>query len=303
MSRAHVDTLDQLSKMEIQLNGSEEQWRSRCDALEESLASTTRQLQVRCLTSSLYLTAVTWWILTACVGPSQNFLSFSSGAHLNNRSPGGGDEDKWGKGKDKKEGRCKKKERKENWGENSVYNDQRRGQRSWLNLPPSPYLPHPLLSSPPIPCTHNPPKVTPEAQHPLTNTYPPPLTPLLHTHTSQSHTLGQTVSMPAVPHSYGSVCYWFSRMCLCRCWWREQQPDWLLWCGESDKVIRVRTSKQTSRWEGESVTPAWDKPKKNQVSNMDFIPSWKQNDFTVGDSLNLNCWLRPGWAWASWLAC
>ena len=102
----------------------------------------------------------------------------------------------------------------------------------------------------------------------------------IHTH-SQSHTLGQTVSMPAVPHSYGSVCYWFSRMCLCHCWWREQQPDWLLWCGESDKVIRVRTSKRTSRWEGESVTPAWDKPKKNQVSNMDFIPSWKLADFTV----------------------
>ena len=95
----------------------------------------------------------------------------------------------------------------------------------------------------------------------------------IHTH-SQSHTLGQTVSMPAVPHSYGSVCYWFSRMCLCHCWWREQQPDWLLWCGESDKVIRVRTSKRTSRWEGGSMRQAQEKSSLQHGFHTKLKTSW-----------------------------
>ena len=97
---ARVETLDMLAR-------TSEQWRSRCDALEESLASTTSQLQVRCLTSSLYLTAVTWWILTA--GSELSYVTdilfslFSSGAHLQHKSPGGGDENNWGeRKKDKK---------------------------------------------------------------------------------------------------------------------------------------------------------------------------------------------------------
>ena len=49
---ACLETLDMLAR-------TSEQWRSRCDALEQSLASTTNQLQVRCLRPSLYFTVIT----------------------------------------------------------------------------------------------------------------------------------------------------------------------------------------------------------------------------------------------------
>ena len=45
-NKAHVETLQQLSRKETQLNRIEGQWKSRCDALEQSHVSNSTQLQV-----------------------------------------------------------------------------------------------------------------------------------------------------------------------------------------------------------------------------------------------------------------
>ena len=75
-TKAHVETLQKLSRKETQLNRIEGQWKSRCDALEESHVSKSTQLQVSCLTSSIYFTISSCWILTACVGLLHNQLFY-----------------------------------------------------------------------------------------------------------------------------------------------------------------------------------------------------------------------------------
>ena len=75
-TKAHVETLHQLSLKETELNRIEEQWKSRCDRLEENHVSKSTHLQVSCLISSLYFTIISCWILTACVGLLQNQLFY-----------------------------------------------------------------------------------------------------------------------------------------------------------------------------------------------------------------------------------
>lgn len=57
---AHVKTMDMLAR-------TSEQWSGWGDALEERLISNANKLQKHCLRSSLYLTIMTCWILSACV--------------------------------------------------------------------------------------------------------------------------------------------------------------------------------------------------------------------------------------------
>ena len=69
--------------------------------------SNTSQLQVRRLRSSLCFTILTCWYQTACVAQNQLFhvklkkkihtvLSYFSGAHFQNRGPGGGENERGG---------------------------------------------------------------------------------------------------------------------------------------------------------------------------------------------------------------
>ena len=71
-TKALVETLQQMSLKDIQINKIEGQWKSKCDALEESRVSNSTQLQVSCLRSSVYFTIISCWIPTACVGLLQN---------------------------------------------------------------------------------------------------------------------------------------------------------------------------------------------------------------------------------------
>ena len=76
-TKAHVETLYQLSLKETELNSIEGQWKSRCDRLVENHVSKSTLLQVSCLISSTYLTIISCWILTACVGLLQNQIFYA----------------------------------------------------------------------------------------------------------------------------------------------------------------------------------------------------------------------------------
>ena len=75
-TKAHVETLHQLSLKETELKRIEEQWKSRCDRLVDIHVSKSTLLQVSCFISSIYFTVMSCWIVTAHVGLLQNQLFY-----------------------------------------------------------------------------------------------------------------------------------------------------------------------------------------------------------------------------------
>lgn len=160
-----------------------ERWRSRCDALEESLISNGNQLQVPCLRSSLYFnyhllnsnSLCRTGLVSACKVTNVQFSLFVKNSPWIQRSRRR--RGRWVRRKKWmiNRGKVKGKERGRKTGVHAeIHSTEEEPVTGWTqerhqhpfpwnpNRPPTAYLPHPLLSSPSLPCTLNPPNQTPE---------------------------------------------------------------------------------------------------------------------------------------------